>query len=757
MANTIESVKKKIQAELRKSSIDFGKLASLNEQLIALEPNVVRFSADAKLIHRLGYELVEKHATGLAELIKNAYDADATTVQVEFEDFEKPGGKLTVLDDGHGMTEKAIRNCWMRLSTGDKERNPISPKFKRSRAGRKGIGRFAVERLGKRLVLETKTKGQRYALLIEFDWDRDFKQGQSLSQVAMEVQKVDSLPNLQSYTQLRIENLRENWNKTDLENVWKSVLLLQPPVRKRNVQALRDGKQNSPKDPSFRVTINGESERFKIDELSIETMFLDNSLARINGKVFANGKARIRVRSKKLGLDDQVILEHEYPNVGAASFESDYFIYSRNLLPQGSLGKAQELANLYGGIKVYRDGFRVLPYGEPLNDWLRLSFDVGRRTIIVPANNHNFFGSVSINRESNPGLEETSSREGLVENDALLDLQMFVKQGLVWAAQRVASERERKTSTNETMWETSQSESSGIGEMIESLESGVYEEEADIEIPKPVRQKLTSDLKKEEKKAKTREVERVHYEEMLRILASLGISVSIFGHEIEAGINRVELALSELRNQLRRLLDKKDLPKVDKHTEEIEFALSHQRELGDYITNLVSSTVKRQKKVIAVSGSIEHFFKQFDQHLNSNEIEFEIDVRPGSLRTTAMHIGEFNSVLFNFLTNSIKAIERARNTDRRIRVSASQKKGFVVLGFEDTGSGIPKRIEDRIFDPFFTTSGSSQFDIGGPGSGLGLKIVKDIASAYGGYVRVGEPKRGYATKIEFAVPAAIKK
>ena len=78
---------------------------------------------------------------------------------VQFDNYKEAGGTLVIEDDGHGMTEETIRNTWMRLSTGDKENNPLSPQFDRKRAGKKGIGRFAVEeRLGKQLILETLVK-----------------------------------------------------------------------------------------------------------------------------------------------------------------------------------------------------------------------------------------------------------------------------------------------------------------------------------------------------------------------------------------------------------------------------------------------------------------------------------------------------------------------------------------------------------------------------------------------------------------------
>jgi len=183
------NLKEKLQSELVKEDINFQTIATLSRELLDTDENSVRFSIDARHIHRLGFELVGKQETALAELIKNAYDADATEVYVNFEDYSSPGGTLTVKDNGHGMTEHDMRNGWMRLSTDDKERNPISPHFGRSRAGRKGIGRFAVERLGTQLTLETCVKGDGTGIRVEFDWDNDFQHGLDLTMLFHRIQK----------------------------------------------------------------------------------------------------------------------------------------------------------------------------------------------------------------------------------------------------------------------------------------------------------------------------------------------------------------------------------------------------------------------------------------------------------------------------------------------------------------------------------------------------------------------------------------
>ena len=118
----------------------------------------IGFTVDAGLIQRLGYELVGRAETAVSELIKNSYDADATIVDVDFIDTALQGGSLVISDDGLGMTEEQLINGFMRISSTDKLHNPTSLRFNRTKAGRKGIGRFAAQRLGEELVIVTQTK-----------------------------------------------------------------------------------------------------------------------------------------------------------------------------------------------------------------------------------------------------------------------------------------------------------------------------------------------------------------------------------------------------------------------------------------------------------------------------------------------------------------------------------------------------------------------------------------------------------------------
>lgn len=274
-----ESLKATIEQELKKDNPDWRLVERLSGREVDADPYNVRFSVDAAHIQRLGLELVAKQETALIELVKNAYDAEASRVTVDFTNYDVPGGTLVIEDDGIGMSLDIIREAWMRISTVNKRDNPISPNYGRIRAGRKGIGRFAVQRLGRSLILETEVRGSQNGLRVTFNWDSEFTDGKSLNDIFNNVQAYQKDINAQR-TRLTILDLREGWTQSALQRAWKAVLLLQPPF-KLNTQFKREGNQPENVDPGFEVVINGTNSKNHEIALSIEQGFLNTALGKV--------------------------------------------------------------------------------------------------------------------------------------------------------------------------------------------------------------------------------------------------------------------------------------------------------------------------------------------------------------------------------------------------------------------------------------------------------------------------------------------
>ncbi|MGK5033093.1 ATP-binding protein [Janthinobacterium sp. MDT1-19] len=335
----LETLRHIIAEELTKEQPNWHLIERLSRSEVDNSVHAVRFSVDAGHIQRLGLELVAKQETALAELIKNAYDADASQVIVTFHNHDKQGGELVIEDNGLGMTLQVVRDSWMRLSTAHKQTQPISPRYQRLRAGRKGIGRFAVQRLGKTLMMETEVVGSELGLRVSFDWDNHFESGQDLNDIFNHVEQYQK-PIEREGTRLRIGRLRETWSEAALNRVWKMILSLQSPF-----SALTDAPNILTEyvDPGFEVQLNGESTRQRKTTLGIESGFLQHALATITGSVDENGTATVRVVSKKTGLDDSLVHREKITLTGPFKFTARYFIYLSEVLSGLSVPLAKEM------------------------------------------------------------------------------------------------------------------------------------------------------------------------------------------------------------------------------------------------------------------------------------------------------------------------------------------------------------------------------------------------------------------------------
>ena len=701
----------------------------------------INFSVDASIIERLGRELVSKKETALSELVKNAYDADATEVNLIFKNAETEGGTLIIEDNGTGMTEDELINGFLRIASTTKVREPFSKKYKRKRAGKKGIGRFAVHRLGKKLTLITQTKESDKALKLEIDWD-EFIQGKRLEEINAVIKEIPK--EKEKGTTLIIENLRDKWTENDIKTAYRYLRdVLQPfPLSK--------SAENLNLDPGFKVKCykeNKSEENLIVDE---EKTFFEHALAELDAYVDENGYIHYEINSRKLNFREEGVLpKDEETREGYKYLENKvylkayYFLYETSLLPKGMLTFIRDIARKEGGIRVYKNGFRVLPYGESDDDWLGLDESVRRRLILTPHGNNNFFGFIEIVDTYDEFFQEKADREGFIENEAFKELQDFGYKIITYLAVRIANKRKRKAKTSDKNWKPKLERTK---EKVKELESKVK----DIELKEEVKE-ITENIEEVEKEFEAQEKKFLSEIGFLRVLASMGLSIGEFVHEVKHMINNITSIEKKIQSLSVESENLKDLL----HT--LHESLRALKTYISYFDKSIAETVSKQLNPLNLRALINEFIKTINLSERYKHLEIETEFDGLVIMTEPMHKTELISILMNLFTNSVKAIKRAGRDKGKIKIKAGVENKNVYIEFSDNGDGIPKELREKIFEEFFTTSipkGKYEPDYKElTGMGLGLKIIKDIVESYNGKIFVKDvPENGFITTFRIELP-----
>jgi len=760
-------LKKRLSEEIQKKNSDNNVILSLSNEIAKLDDNEVRFSVDAGIINRLGKELVGKHETAVSELVKNAFDADATEVNLIFENAWNNGGTLTIEDNGTGMTKDQLINGFMRLSSSDKIHNPISDKYKRTRAGRKGIGRFATQRLGTKLTIITDTEQSNYSIKISIDWD-DFETDKDLLSISNNVEILSKTK--ENGTTLIIENLRDGWSDAMIKRVFRYTSeLLQPfPLSNKNKNELELSI-----DPGFKSFYFRQEGQELIPVIDEEEAIFKHALAEIEGYVMDDGQGCWALKSDKLSFPQEVFLigndeknrentDVKFSLIKGLHFKVHYFIYEPTLFAPGTFKFIRDLSYETGGIRLYRNGFRVLPYGEQGDDWLGLDKSNNRSIVLGPHMNRSFFGFVEL-KDQEGNFEETSSREGVIENQYLTELVSFVYRSILSAVMKVSELRGRKvTASQKNFTRKEDNPTEKVNKAVEELEdffskNDAYQEESSDKSESNNSKEKAKKVFEEFKQARNEEIKKnqelIDENNMLRILAGLGLVIGEFIHEVHRFLPGFDAEINFLKNAV------KDLKDVYERVELLGENIKSFTSYTSYFDKAISRNIIRELQPIELRDVVNDFSIVIKNNLQKSNIILEKPEFNGyDLFTTPMHPSEWASIMFNLYTNSKKAIIR-KNTDGRIHIKCGKENEYVYLEFSDNGDGIPQENEDVIFNAFFTTTSAanhSSDDVESlVGTGLGLKIVKDIIEFYGGDVFVSKSPKEFNTTIRIEIPKYI--
>jgi len=694
----------------------------------------LKFRFSGKMARLLGRESVSSDVAALFELVKNGYDADATKVDIFFKNInsdKKNESVIIVKDNGHGMTSDDVEKKWMVIGTDIKERNEFTKKGRRV-VGNKGVGRFSTEKLAHSVTLISKPLSKREKISLDINWDdyeikdTTFNDVQNLCEI-----KLTKSNSEDHGMELILTNIRTKWNERKIERLLKAIsTLVLPP----EIQSMRGD--------SFNVEIHaeefGDFKRTKIDSILFDAApyvvkaTLPNNKTSCTPRIYKKGKI---VRQDVVEMSEKELENGEFWTPFGKCKVTLYFYPERNKYEKWdehykkvlNVSRIAGIIRDFNGVKLYRDGFWVRPYGEEGNDWLGL--EASRVQSFLKIGNSRIIGFVEITKDGNPGIVDTTTRERLDENVYLESLKKFVKD-VVDELYHYRDEDFRRK--REQM--AKQKHENVIETEIKFLEEIVEEQH---EIPIEDKKEIKNSLKQIHKTFKNfQEDSDEEYtsleiaERAYRNLASLGISSASTSHEIANLINDFEEIPDSIQNQLEK--NKWNDDEIDEDLDDARNFISmlkhyvwFNRSFVQNISDDISEDETVQK--IKIKSTINDMFSTFTEIL-SEDYDIKSNIAPDSL-SVWMNKADFMSIVLNLLTNSIKALsDYDENKKRKIKASFYRDSRNFKIKFSDNGKGIKDHNMNKIFRLFFTTNEK--------GTGLGLPIVQEIVEQYDGKIEL---------------------
>lgn len=389
----------------------------------------LQFKVSSALKDLVGKDLITNDNVAIFELVKNSYDAYATKVEIKFSDNE-----IIIADNGKGMSFNDLKNKWLFLGysakkdgTEDAEyeikQKSYRDKIKRHYAGAKGIGRFSCDRLGKQLTLTTKSEYSQTIETIKVDWtDFEIDQKKEFAHIGIEhisQDKIDSIFPLNSNTGtiLKISDLNDEklpWNRKRLLDLKRSLEKLINPLSETNdfvIEIICDREVDEDqriKDSNGheRDIVNGILKNSISKILKLKTTQIDVQL----------DKNYIYTTLSDRGIDIYKIRENNTEYTKLEDVKINLYFLNRSAKNNFTRLMGIEPVN-YGSIFLFRNGFRIMPFGNTGDDSWGLDYRAqqGHSRYL---GSRDLFGRVDVLTDDINEFKEVSSRDGgLIETN----------------------------------------------------------------------------------------------------------------------------------------------------------------------------------------------------------------------------------------------------------------------------------------------------------------------------------------------------
>lgn len=804
--------------------------------------DLISLTATARLIKQLGEQLISDEMVAILELVKNSYDADSTKVDVIIDtkvETEYGKGKIIIKDNGNGMVPSIIKDSFLKLSTGFKEVEKISPHFKRRVLGKKGIGRLSFQRLGKfikvyttprigrlrennllseedEIILQRKNK-----FYIEMDWynldfDKDF--GEIKAKLVYED---DASPSYGTYIEILGINNLDYWifNTAKETEMKKNISSMMNPFMKNRqsrftISVVIDGKsikadmydeetlqKSSDCEVTFKfidwkLEVNIERTQKYFSSIIEERVKKMKNFKLINNNFEKNRDAIVKEYKEKIEVDFMNLKEFKkvhtyckdvvldsinnaegqpvYANPG--NFEGKIYAINRGNSSYGILDSIVESETLktYGvqnrkdifsvwdsakGIYVFRNDFRILPYGD--RDWNDLG-TISQRQINNIFKPHNVSGYIQLDGITSENLEEQTNRQGFIEDQYGNNFFTIVNSVLITLITRSDNafadgfniskqayeepiikckngllEYEKEIQYEEVKNEHFQTLEAELFLVKEDLKSEISKKEnynlslfdnentttkyqmidnkiTDIE-------KIVIKIKDEDDKERNKlKQEKFIAEQKLEELQDLypliaqGIIVETMTHEM----NKIEKNIKYYSSESIELLLNSSF-NSKKIIENLKAIIDETYFLREQLNHLEPTYTKNRtlKEDIDIKEFLQNLYLEIGpmhRKAMNNNVDIVIE---GESFITRTNKGYLITIFDNLFINSLYWVQFGSN-EKYIKFKINSNNNSVTI--EDSGPGVDNKVEKIIFDPFVTTKPIDE------GRGLGLYIIKEL-------------------------------
>jgi signal transduction histidine kinase len=714
----------------------------------------ITFTVDVALLRELGERLVGRPHIALAELVKNSYDADATRCQIVFGQ-----DTIEVIDDGNGMTVDEFRNFWMRVGTTHKQERSISPAFGRSLTGSKGVGRLSVQFLGSQLEMWTAARKAKRSLHAIINW-ADTHQLNDLMQAGAAYRLEDGTAGLgegfANGTRLVIRGLNQGWDEDSLQELARQLWFLQPPNRVRG---------SLPETNQFEVSLRGPGEAavqaFQVQMRSA----LQNWIAKVSGHIKngrAGGQATVKVEFRT-GEKFQEHYSLPKRKLNEAKFSFKVFKLSGRQGGGISVYDARDYFKKYGGVHVYDDGFRLPFYGGDDQDWLRLEYDHSHRLMIsgllpqelqVPNGMHDLptlgrvFGSVDVSTSTERRVAPDSdldrgeylnvqvTRDRLIDNEPYEDLVHLMRWAFHYYANRVAELKQNSAAVAVA------NETSRTPDALADLRTKVARQESHL--PKKDFEDLHHSLEVLEEATQAEQDKVANERILLGALATAGMSAVALEHELGKEIS----ALSDNLERLKLVASGPMKGEIAAIAGSLENWISRASGMRLMFSPLMNQTDREQRERMRARKVVTQVARLMEPLLRKTKPE--VEGIPEDLRLPRGTMAGWNAVFQNIFMNSVNSL--LDRNPKRIRCYGGVDKGKAYIVVEDTGQGVDLDNSEELFKPFVRRLEISKERqaLGLGGVGLGLTIVRMVASSFGCHVEFAKPKSPFKAAIRLA-------